>query len=88
MAVYKRKYKNGKTVWCFVFDAPDSTPEDRRQIKESGFRTKGEAEHAEAERRITEQKKFELAKAGLPARSASENIGRTIERLLRGARRT
>jgi integrase len=66
MAVYKRKYKNGKTVWCFVFDAPDSTPEDRRQVKESGFRTKGEAEQAQAERRTTEQKKFELAKAGLP----------------------
>src|SRR5690349_12857983 len=78
MAVYKRKYKNGKTVWCFVFDAPDSTPEDRRQIKESGFRTKGEAEHAEAERRITEQKKFELAKAGLPDVPLPKTLGELL----------
>ena len=65
MAVYKRKYRNGKTVWCFVIDAPASTRASRRQIKESGFPTKAAAEHAEAERRLTEQKKYELEKAGL-----------------------
>jgi integrase len=78
MAVFKRKYKNGKTVWCFVFDGPDSTPEDRRQIKESGFRTKGEAEHAEAERRITEQKKYELAKAGLSDVPLPKTLGELL----------
>lgn len=65
MAVYKRKYRNGKTVWCFVIDAPASTRASRRQINESGFPTKAAAEHAEAERRLTEQKKYELEKAGL-----------------------
>jgi integrase len=66
MAVFKRKYRGGKTVWCFVIDAPGSTREIRHQIKESGFSTKAAAEHAEAERRITEQQKYELQKAGLP----------------------
>jgi hypothetical protein len=56
MAVFKRKYRGGKTVWCFVIDAPGSTREIRHQIKESGFSTKAAAEHAEAERRIAEQK--------------------------------
>lgn len=65
MAVYKRKYRLGKTVWCFVIDAPGSTRDNRRQIKESGFPTKAAAERAEAERRITEQQKYELEKAGL-----------------------
>src|ERR1039457_5810468 len=66
MAVYKRKYRSGKTVWCFTIDAPGSTRENRRQIMESGFPTKGAAENAEAERRITEQKRYQLEKAGLP----------------------
>jgi integrase len=66
MAVYKRKYRPGKTVWCFVIDAPGSTRESRRQVKESGFPTKAAAERAEAERRIAEQQKHELEKAGLP----------------------
>jgi hypothetical protein len=66
MAVHKRKYRHGKTVWCFVIDAPGSTRENRRQIKESGFPTKAAAERAEAERRITEQQRYELEQAGLP----------------------
>ena len=66
MAVYKRKYRSGKTTWCFTIDAPGSTREERRQIMESGFPTKGAAEEAQAERRVTEQKKYELEKAGLP----------------------
>lgn len=66
MAVYKRKYRHGKTAWCFVIDAPGSTRANRQQIKESGFATKAAAEQAEAERRILEQKKYELEKAGLP----------------------
>jgi integrase len=66
MAVHKRKYRHGKTVWCFVSEAPGSTREDRRQIKESGFATKAAAERAEAERRIVEQQRYELEQAGLP----------------------
>lgn len=66
MAVFKRKYPSGKTVWCFVINAPGSTRENRRQIKESGFATKAAAESAEAERRIAEQQRFELDQAGFP----------------------
>jgi len=43
MAVCKRKYRRGKTVWCFVIDAPGSTQQNRRQLKESGFATKAAA---------------------------------------------
>lgn len=61
----KRKdYRSGKEVWCYVFDAPGSTRENRRQLKASGFRTKKEATDAEAARRIEEQKRYELEKAG------------------------
>jgi integrase len=66
MSVHKRKYRNGKVVWCFVIDAPGSTRENRRQIKESGFPTKAAAKRAEAERRVTEQQKYLLQQAGLP----------------------
>lgn len=63
MSVKKRRYNSGKTVWYYVFDAPGSTKEDRRQVKKSGFSTKGEAAEAEAQRRIEEKQKHELAKA-------------------------
>jgi len=53
MAVCKREYRNGKAVWCFAIDAPGSTRESRRQIKESSFPTTTAADHAEAERRLT-----------------------------------
>ncbi|MFN3323387.1 MAG: tyrosine-type recombinase/integrase [Bryobacteraceae bacterium] len=64
MPVHKQKYSSGKVVWCYKFDAPGSTRENRRQIKETGFATKKEAQDAEAARRIDEQKKYEMAKAG------------------------
>jgi integrase len=66
MAVRKRKWKTAqgmKTAWSYVFDAPGSTRENRRQIFESGFESKKEAQDAEAERRIKEQRDFELQKA-------------------------
>ena len=44
MAVRKRRNSSGKTVWQYVFDAPGSTRVNRRQIKESGFTTKHDAE--------------------------------------------
>jgi hypothetical protein len=40
MAVRKRKWKTAqgvKTAWSYVFDAPGSTRENRKQIFESGF---------------------------------------------------
>jgi hypothetical protein len=47
-----------------MFSLPGSSREDRRRISESGFATKREAEDAEARRRVEEQQKMELAKAG------------------------
>lgn len=67
MSVKKRTYGSGKIVWYYVFDAPGSTRANRRQIKESGFATKREAEDAEAKRRVEEQQKCELAKSGVDA---------------------
>jgi integrase len=66
MAIRKRKWKTAqgvKTAWSYVFDAPGSTREKRKQIFESGFESKKEATDAEVERRIKEQRDFELRKA-------------------------
>src|SRR5579862_6949383 len=66
MAVHKRKWKSAsgtQTNWYYVFDAPGSTRESRRQILKSGFASKKEAQDAEAERRIKEQRDFDLQKA-------------------------
>jgi integrase len=63
MAVHKRKL-HGKLVWRYKFDAPGSTRDDRLIIEKSGFATRDEATKAEAARRMEEQQKFELAKAG------------------------
>ena len=64
MPVFKRKYASGKTVWRYMFSAPDSTRQDRRLIGAVGFASKQEAIDAEAQRRTEELKKYELAKAG------------------------
>src|SRR5271169_3767244 len=64
MPVNKRKYRSGKIVWFYQFDLPGSTRTTRRLMKESGFASKGDATNAEAARRIQEQKKLELSKAG------------------------
>ncbi|HWQ54656.1 MAG TPA: site-specific integrase [Bryobacteraceae bacterium] len=69
MAVHKRK-RNGKISWYYKFDAPGSTREERRILREFGFATKGEAQDAEAARRIEEQDKAEMAKAGSPVAAA------------------
>jgi hypothetical protein len=50
MALKKRIYPSGKTAWYYVFDAIGSTREIRRQLTETGFSTRGEAEEAEAQR--------------------------------------
>jgi integrase len=63
MPVHKRK-RNGKTTWYYKFDGDGSTRENRKIIREFGFTTKQEAIDKEAERRIEEQQKLELAKIG------------------------
>ena len=65
MAIRKRKWKSGgkfAEAWSYVFDAPGSTRENRKQIFESGFASKKEAQDAEAARRIQAQRDHELGK--------------------------
>jgi integrase len=64
MSVRKRKNASGKIVWFYRFNAPGTTRENRREVREFGFATKQEAVDAEATRRIDEQKKFEMARTG------------------------
>jgi integrase len=64
MGAYKRKYRSGQVVWHYVFSLPGSTRDQRLRITGSGFATKGAAQDAEAIRRIEEQQKREMAKAG------------------------
>lgn len=79
MSVHKRKEYRSGGIWYYAFNAPGSTREKRRRVKESGFATKQEAIEAEAARRIEEQKKYEMAKAG--ARTAAE-VPKTLATLL------
>jgi integrase len=64
MPVHKRKYRSGQVVWHYAFNLPGSTRKHRERITESGFATKAAALSAEATRRIEEQQKRDLAKAG------------------------
>ena len=64
MAVRKRKNASGKIVWFYRFNAPGSTRDNRIEIREFGYATKQEALDAEAKRRVSEQKKFEMAQIG------------------------
>jgi integrase len=63
MAVYKRKYDSGTVLWYFKFQPPGAA-RGSLPTRQFGFATKREAEDAEASRRIEEQQKYELAKAG------------------------
>src|SRR6185295_16934603 len=63
MPVYKRKNRSGKTVWFYKFQPPGAT-RNAPPIREFGFATKQEAVDAEVARRIEEQKKLDLKKAG------------------------
>src|SRR5580698_982674 len=66
MAVHKRKWKSAQGVqtnWYYVFDGPGSTRDNRRQILKSGFASKKEAQDAEAERRLSAQREYNLLQA-------------------------
>jgi integrase len=66
MAIRKRKWKTAQgvqTAWSYVFDAPGSTRTNRKQIFESGFASKKEAQDAETARRVKAQRDFELQSA-------------------------
>jgi integrase len=79
MPVLKRKTRSGKTDWYYQFSLPGSTRQKRNRVFGYGFATKGEAIAAEASRRIEEQQKLDLAKAG--ARVAAE-LPKTLSMLL------
>ena len=79
MSAYKRTYRSGQVVWHYVFTLPGSTRERRLRITASGFATKSEAQNAEAIRRIEEQQKCDMAKAGA---SVVAQVPRTLGMLL------
>jgi integrase len=86
MPVYKRKSrskdktKSKEVLWCYRFSGPGATRQDRRDISESGFKTRKEAQEAEAARRVEEQKKHELASAGAAvAGELPKTLGQLLE---------
>ena len=79
MPVYKRKNTSGKTVWFYKFQPPGAT-RNAPPIREFGFVTKQEAVDAEVARRIEEQKKLDLKKAGAAGVAAA--MPTTLEMLL------
>src|SRR6266404_7275619 len=79
MPTYKRKYRSGKTMWYYMFAMPGSTRQQRDRISESGFSTKREAEDAGTHRRIEEQQKRDLTKAGS---SVTAPLPKTLSMLL------
>jgi integrase len=79
MPVKKRRNASGKVVWYYRFNAPGSTRDHRKEIREFGFGTKEEATNAEAVRRIEEEKRFEMAKCGAAVIAA---VPTTLEKLL------
>jgi len=83
MSVGKRTNPSGKTVWFYRFSAPGSTREDRREIRQFGFATKKEAEAAEAARRVEEQQKYEMARAGVgPSAAVPTTLGALLDEFI------
>jgi hypothetical protein len=81
MAIRKRKWKTAQgiqTAWSYVFDAPGSTRTSRKQIFESGFASKKEAQDAETARRVKAQRDYELQSA------TPQAIPGTLAGLLKG----
>jgi hypothetical protein len=79
VSVHKRKNRSGKAVWYYQFSRPGATRQRRNRVFGYGFATKAEAISAEAARRIEEQQKLELAKAGA---SVAAELPKTFSMLL------
>ena len=79
MPTFKRKYRSGKTVWWYQFNAAGSTRHDQRTISGSGFKTKQAAIEAEHKRFAEEEEKAKLAKACVTVSTA---VPTTLETLL------
>src|SRR5687767_1136841 len=78
MPVYKRKYISGTVLWFFKFSPPGAA-RGSLPVRQFGFATKREAEDAEAQRRIEEQQKYDLVKAGSGVAAA---LPKTLSMLL------
>jgi len=78
MAVTKRKYKSGKIVWSYAFDAPGSGRTSRSQVTESGFGTKADAVAAEAARRIAVQQTAQALPQN-PTTSLPKNLSELLD---------
>jgi len=76
MPVHKRKNRSGKTDWYYQFSRTGSARQRRNRVFGYGFATKSEAIAAEAARRIEEQQKQGLAKAGAGLEVASQKRSR------------
>jgi len=85
MPVYKRKYHSGTVLWFYKF-SPPGAKRGSLPVREFGFATKREAEDAEAQRRIDEQQKYDLAKAGVGGIGAPKDAGDASERIHQRAR--
>src|SRR5579862_9664625 len=82
MAVYKRKYDSGTVLWYYKFSPPGAV-RGTLPIRKFGFKTKQEAVDAEAARRIDEQKKYDLAKAGsVVAAMLPKTLGMLLDEFL------
>ena len=83
MSVYKRKYKSGTVLWFYKFSPPGSK-RGTLPVRAFGFATKREAEDAEADRRIEEQKKYDLVKSGAGVLAAiPTTLGMLLEEFMR-----
>jgi integrase len=67
MSVHKRKYRNGRIVWRYRFDAPGASRLDRRFVEKDGFATKKAASDAETIRRAEVLRQYEMEKSGAGA---------------------
>jgi len=65
MPAFKKKNRSGKIVWGYMFSLPGSTRKKRDRISKAGFATKQAAIEAEALRRVDEQKRRDIAQAGV-----------------------
>jgi hypothetical protein len=72
------KYLSGTVLWYFKFQPPGAA-RGTLPIRAFGFGTKRQAEDAEAQRRMDEQQKHDLAKAGSGVAAA---IPKTLSMLL------
>jgi integrase len=77
MPVHKRKH--GKNPWFYQFNLPGATRECRNRVGASGFATRAEALDAEARRRIEEQQKREMPKAGVGVAEVPKTLAMLME---------